>query len=177
MGKKITLLMAALLLCGAFAACGSQEEPSSSSSTVSVSAAEEESSQPQLRPEPRTVEGESSTESPVEEPAEESAQEEVLVLIQQDSGMEAGGEPTITLHQDGSFTLNAVFYDGAATISGTYAQQGESYVLTPLESTAQGTEGSQVGEITLTPQDGGFAYGGDQLGVTFDGAVFLPSQQ
>lgn len=173
MGKKITVLMAALLLCGAFAACGSQGEPSSSSSTVSVSAAGEESSQPELRPEPRTVEGESSMESPVEE----STQEEVLVLIQQDSGMEGGGEPTITLHQDGSFTLNAVFYDGAATISGTYAQQGESYVLTPLESTAQGAEGSQVGEITLTPQDGGFAYGGDQLGVTFDGAVFLPSQQ
>ena len=177
MKNLVQTALLALLLCAGLSACGSQGEPSTGSSTVSVSSAEETSSQPELRWESRTVEGEAPMEASAAEPAEESAQEEALMLVQQDSGMEAGGEPAITLHQDGSFTLNAVFYDGAATISGTYAQQGEGYVLTPLESTAQGPEGSQVGEITLTPQDSGFVYGGEQLGVTFDGAVFLPSQQ
>ena len=96
---------------------------------------------------------------------------------QQDSGAEAGDEPTITLYPDGTFALFASFYDGSVTISGTYAQEGDGYVLTPTDSTAQGTAGSDVGEITLTPSGGGFAYSGGQLGATYDGAVFLPPQQ
>lgn len=106
-----------------------------------------------------------------------SAAEGALVLTQQDSGAEAGYEPTITLYPDGTFALFASFYDGSVTISGTYAQEGDSYVLTPTDSTAQGTAGSDVGEITLTPSGGGFAYSGGQLGATYDGAVFLPPQQ
>ena len=86
-------------------------------------------------------------------------------------------EPTITLYPDGTFALFASFYDGSVTISGTYAQEGDGYVLTPTDSTAQGTAGSDVGEITLTPSGGGFAYSGGQLGATYDGAVFLPPQQ
>ncbi|MFR6278519.1 MAG: hypothetical protein ACLULM_06570 [Acutalibacter sp.] len=106
-----------------------------------------------------------------------SAAEGALVLTQQDSGAEAGYEPTITLYPDGTFALFASFYDGSVTISGTYAQEGDGYVLTPTDSTAQGTAGSDVGEITLTPSGGGFAYSGGQLGATYDGAVFLPPQQ
>ena len=63
------------------------------------------------------------------------------------------------------------------TIPGPHAQEGDGYVLTPTDSTAQGTAGSDVGEITLTPSGGGFAYSGGQLGATYDGAVFLPPQQ
>ena len=107
----------------------------------------------------------------------ESSQQESSVLTQQDSGAEAGYEPTITLYPDGTFALFASFYDGSVTISGTYAQEGDGYVLTPTDSTAQGTAGSDVGEITLTPSGGGFAYSGGQLGATYDGAVFLPPQQ
>ena len=99
------------------------------------------------------------------------------MLTQQDSGAEAGYEPTITLYPDGTFALFASFYDGSVTISGTYAQEGDGYVLIPTDSTAQGTAGSDVGEITLTPSGGGFAYSGGQLGATYDGAVFLPPQQ
>ena len=53
-----------------------------------------------------------------------SAAEGALVLTQQDSGAEAGYEPTITLYPDGTFALFASFYDGSVTISGTYAQEG-----------------------------------------------------
>ena len=59
------------------------------------------------------------------------------MLTQQDSGAEAGYEPTITLYPDGTFALFASFYDGSVTISGTYAQEGDGYVLTPTDSTAQ----------------------------------------
>ena len=79
-------------------------------------------------------------------------------------GPRRGYEPTITLYPDGTFALFASFYDGSVTISGTYAQEGDGYVLTPTDSTAQGTAGSDVGEITLTPSGGGFAYSGGQLG-------------
>ena len=73
------------------------------------------------------------------------------------------------MYPDGTFALFASFYDGSVTISGTYAQEGDGYVLTPTDSTAQGTAGSDVGEITLTPSGSGFAYSGGQLGATYDG--------
>ena len=73
-----------------------------------------------------------------------------MVLTQKDSGAEAGYEPTFTLYSEGTFELSATFYDGTATITGTYVEEGDSYVLTPGESTAQGVVGSDVGQMTLT---------------------------
>lgn len=180
MGKRIRAVgstLLALILALGLAACGSQQEdPVSQESSISVSSAQEESSQPALEPEPREAEEPSQSQAEASLSSQEP-EESALVLVQEDSGAEPGAEPTVTLYPDGTFALTAFFYDGTASITGTYVQQGEGYVLTPLESTAQGTEGSDVGEIILTPQDGGFAYGGEQLGVTYDGAVFQPSQQ
>lgn len=82
--------------------------------------------------------------------------------------------PTLTLYQDGSFQLAATFYDGTALITGTYTQEGGAYVLAPTESTAQGVAGSDVGEMRLSPSGEGYTYSGGQLGLTFDGASFLP---
>lgn len=173
--KRLFAVAAALLLCGALAACGGQEEPSGAESLISAASAQEESSQPGLQPEPRAAEESSAGEEAVEESPQEEAPG-ALVLIQKDSGAEAGYEPTFTLYPEGTFELSATFYDGTATITGTYVEEGDSYVLTPGESTAQGVVGSDVGQMTLTAGEEGYAYSGGQLGLTYDGAVFSPSQ-
>lgn len=156
MKRRVCLTLCGAALALALAACGGANPTAGAESQPSLVSSQAESSQ-----------GESAS----------SAAEGALVLTQQDSGAEAGYEPTITLYPDGTFALFASFYDGSVTISGTYAQEGDGYVLTPTDSTAQGTAGSDVGEITLTPSGGGFAYSGGQLGATYDGAVFLPPQQ
>ena len=79
-----------------------------------------------------------------------------------------------SLYQDGSFQLAATFYDGTALITGTYTQEEGVYVLAPTESTSQGVAGSDVGEMRLSPSGEGYTYSGGQLGLTFDGASFLP---
>lgn len=156
MKRRVCLTLCGAALALALAACGGVNPTAGAESQPSLVSSQAEPSQ-----------GESAS----------SAAEGALVLTQQDSGAEAGYEPTITLYPDGTFALFASFYDGSVTISGTYAQEGDGYVLTPTDSTAQGTAGSDVGEITLTPSGGGFAYSGGQLGATYDGAVFLPPQQ
>lgn len=170
MKRRVCLMLCGAALALALAACGGENPTAGTESQPSLVSSQAESSQQAATPQPRQAEssqGESAS----------SAAEGALVLTQQDSGAEAGYEPTITLYPDGTFALFASFYDGSVTISGTYAQEGDGYVLTPTDSTAQGTAGSDVGEITLTPSGGGFAYSGGQLGATYDGAVFLPPQQ
>lgn len=174
MKRRVCLTLCGAALALALAACGGENPTAGTESQPSLvssqaESAQQESSQ-QATPQPRQAE-------PSQGESASSAAEGALVLTQQDSGAEAGYEPTITLYPDGTFALFASFYDGSVTISGTYAQEGDGYVLTPTDSTAQGTAGSDVGEITLTPSGGGFAYSGGQLGATYDGAVFLPPQQ
>lgn len=174
MKRRVCLTLCGAALALALAACGGENPTAGTESQPSLvssqaESAQQESSQ-QATPQPRQAE-------PSQGESASSAAEGALVLTQQDSGAEAGYEPTITLYPDGTFALFASFYDGSVTISGTYAQEGDGYVLTPTDSTAQGTAGSDVGEITLTPSGSGFAYSGGQLGATYDGAVFLPPQQ
>ena len=174
MKRRVCLTLCGAALALALAACGGANPTAGAESQSSLVSSQAESSQQessgQATPQPRQAE-------PSQGESASSAAEGALVLTQQDSGAEAGYEPTITLYPDGTFALFASFYDGSVTISGTYAQEGDGYVLTPTDSTAQGTAGSDVGEITLTPSGGGFAYSGGQLGATYDGAVFLPPQQ
>lgn len=174
MKRRVCLMLCGAALALALAACGEANPTAGAESQPSLVSSQAESSQQessqQATPQPRQAE-------PSQGESASSAAEGALVLTQQDSGAEAGYEPTITLYPDGTFALFASFYDGSVTISGTYAQEGDGYVLTPTDSTAQGTAGSDVGEITLTPSGGGFAYSGGQLGATYDGAVFLPPQQ
>lgn len=174
MKRRVCLTLCGAALALALAACGGANPTAGTESQPSLVSSQAESSQQessgQATPQPRQAE-------PSQGESASSAAEGALVLTQQDSGAEAGYEPTITLYPDGTFTLFASFYDGSVTISGTYAQEGDGYVLTPTDSTAQGTAGSDVGEITLTPSGSGFAYSGGQLGATYDGAVFLPPQQ
>lgn len=174
MKRRVCLMLCGAALALALAACGGENPTAGTESQPSLVSSQAESSQQessqQATPQPRQAE-------PSQGESASSAAEGALVLTQQDSGAEAGYEPTITLYPDGTFALFASFYDGSVTISGTYAQEGDGYVLTPTDSTAQGTAGSDVGEITLTPSGGGFAYSGGQLGATYDGAVFLPPQQ
>lgn len=174
MKRRVCLMLCGAALALALAACGEANPTAGAESQPSLVSSQAESSQQessqQATPQPRQAE-------PSQGESASSAAEGALVLTQQDSGAEAGYEPTITLYPDGTFTLFASFYDGSVTISGTYAQEGDGYVLIPTDSTAQGTAGSDVGEITLTPSGGGFAYSGGQLGATYDGAVFLPPQQ
>ena len=174
MKRRVCLAVCGAALALALAACGGANPTAGTESQPSLVSSQAESSQQessqQATPQPRQAE-------PSQGESASSAAEGALVLTQQDSGAEAGYEPTITLYPDGTFALFASFYDGSVTISGTYAQEGDGYVLTPTDSTAQGTAGSDVGEITLTPSGSGFAYSGGQLGATYDGAVFLPPQQ
>lgn len=174
MKRRVCLTLCGAALALALAACGGANPTAGAESQPSLVSSQAESSQQessvQATPQPRQAE-------PSQGESASSAAEGALVLTQQDSGAEAGYEPTITLYPDGTFALFASFYDGSVTISGTYAQEGDGYVLTPTDSTAQGTAGSDVGEITLTPSGSGFAYSGGQLGATYDGAVFLPPQQ
>lgn len=174
MKRRVCLTLCGAALALALAACGGANPPAGTESQPSLVSSQAESAQQesaqQATPQPRQAE-------PSQGESASSAAEGALVLTQQDSGAEAGYEPTITLYPDGTFALFASFYDGSVTISGTYAQEGDGYVLIPTDSTAQGTAGSDVGEITLTPSGGGFAYSGGQLGATYDGAVFLPPQQ
>lgn len=174
MKRRVCLTLCGAALALALAACGGANPTAGAESQPSLVSSQAESAQqerfPQATPQPRQAE-------PSQGESASSAAEGALVLTQQDSGAEVGYEPTITLYPDGTFALFASFYDGSVTISGTYAQEGDGYVLTPTDSTAQGTAGSDVGEITLTPSGGGFAYSGGQLGATYDGAVFLPPQQ
>ena len=174
MKRRVCLTLCGAALALALAACGGANPTAGAESQPSLVSSQAESSQQessgQATPQPRQAE-------PSQGESASSAAEGALVLTQQDSGAEAGYEPTITLYPDGTFALFASFYDGSVTISGTYAQEGDSYVLTPTDSTAQGTAGSDVGEITLKPSGSGFAYSGGQLGATYDGAVFLPPQQ
>lgn len=174
MKRRVCLMLCGAALALALTACGGENPTAGTESQPSLVSSQAESSQQesaqQATPQPRQAE-------PPQGESASSAAEGALVLTQQDSGAEAGYEPTITLYPDGTFALFASFYDGSVTISGTYAQEGDGYVLTPTDSTAQGTAGSDVGEITLTPSGSGFAYSGGQLGATYDGAVFLPPQQ
>ena len=174
MKRRVCLMLCGAALALALAACGEANPTAGTESQPSLVSSQAESSQQessqQATPQPRQAE-------PSQGESASSAAEGALVLTQQDSGAEAGYEPTITLYPDGTFTLFASFYDGSVTISGTYAQEGDGYVLTPTDSTAQGTAGSDVGEITLTPSGGGFAYSGGQLGATYAGAVRLPPPQ
>lgn len=174
MKRRVCLTLCGAALALALTACGGENPTAGTESQPSLVSSQAESAQQesaqQATPQPRQAE-------PSQGESASSAAEGALVLTQQDSGAEAGYEPTITLYPDGTFALFASFYDGSVTISGTYAQEGDGYVLTPTDSTAQGTAGSDVGEITLTPSGGGFAYSGGQLGATYDGAVFLPPQQ
>lgn len=164
MKRRVCLMLCGAALALALAACGGANPTAGAESQPSLVSSQA------ATPQPRQAE-------PSQGESASSAAEGALVLTQQDSGAEAGYEPTITLYPDGTFALFASFYDGSVTISGTYAQEGDGYVLTPTDSTAQGTAGSDVGEITLTPSGSGFAYSGGQLGATYDGAVFLPPQQ
>lgn len=170
MKRRVCLMLCGAALALALAACGGANPTAGAESQPSLVSSQAKSSVQAATPQPRQAE-------PSQGESASSAAEGALVLTQQDSGAEAGYEPTITLYPDGTFALFASFYDGSVTISGTYAQEGDGYVLTPTDSTAQGTAGSDVGEITLTPSGSGFAYSGGQLGATYDGAVFLPPQQ
>ena len=170
MKRRVCLMLCGAALALALAACGGENPTAGAESQPTLVSSQAASAVQAATPQPRQAE-------PSQGESASSAAEGALVLTQQDSGAEAGYEPTITLYPDGTFALFASFYDGSATISGTYAQEGDGYVLTPTDSTAQGTAGSDVGEITLTPSGSGFAYSGGQLGATYDGAVFLPPQQ
>ncbi len=173
--RKVGWILCGLMVTLALTACGAPGQGGSSSpveSQAAPSVSPVESSQPEQEPE-SSVAARSSVES---QEGEVESSQEALVLVQEDSGAEAGYEPTFTLAEDGTFELFVSFYDGTATITGTYTEQGGSYLLTPHESTAQGAMGSDVGEMTLTPEGEGYVYSGGQLGVIFDGAVFMPSQ-
>lgn len=171
MKKRLYALLGACLLGLCLSACGGQDEVSSAApqSQESQAALPQSQSLPEESPA-----SEAPASSGAQSEGEQSAQEAVLVLVQQDSGAEAGYEPTLTLYQDGSFQLAATFYDGTALITGTYTQEEGAYVLAPTESTAQGVAGSDVGEMRLSPSGEGYTYSGGQLGLTFDGASFLP---
>lgn len=171
MKKRLYALLCACLLSLCLSACGGQDEVSS----AAPQSQESEAAPPQSQSLPEeSPASEAPASSGAQSEGEQSSQEAVLVLVQQDSGAEAGYEPTLTLYQDGSFQLAATFYDGTALITGTYIQEGGAYVLAPTESTAQGVAGSDVGEMRLSPSGEGYTYSGGQLGLTFDGASFLP---
>lgn len=171
MKKRLYALLCACLLSLCLSACGGQDEVSS----AAPQSQESEAAPPQSQSLPEeSPASEAPASSGAQSEGEQSAQEAALVLVQQDSGAEAGYEPTLTLYQDGSFQLAATFYDGTALITGTYIQEGGAYVLAPTESTAQGVAGSDVGEMRLSPSGEGYTYSGGQLGLTFDGASFLP---
>ena len=173
--KRLFAVAAALLLCGALTACGGQEKPSGAESQVSVG----------QRP---------GGELPARLAAGAPGGGGVLRRGRgSGGGLPRGGtggfgaDPAgfrggsgLRAHlypvPGGTFELSATFYDGTATITGTYVEEGDSYVLTPGESTAQGVVGSDVGQMTLTAGEEGYAYSGGQLGLTYDGAVFSPSQ-
>lgn len=171
MKKRLYALLGACLLGLCLSACGGQGEVPSAApqSQESQAALPQSQSLPEESPA-----SEAPASSGAQSEGEQSAQEAALVLVQQDSGAEAGYEPTLTLYQDGSFQLAATFYDGTALITGTYTQEEGAYVLAPTESTAQGVAGSDVGEMRLSPSGEGYTYSGGQLGLTFDGASFLP---
>ena len=171
MKKRLYALLGACLLGLCLSACGGQDEVSSAAPQSQESQAAPPQSQSLPEESPAS---EAPASSGAQSEGEQSAQEAVLVLVQQDSGAEAGYEPTLTLYQDGSFQLAATFYDGTALITGTYTQEEGAYVLAPTESTAQGVAGSDVGEMRLSPSGEGYTYSGGQLGLTFDGASFLP---
>lgn len=171
MKKRLYALLCACLLSLCFSACGGQDEVSS----AAPQSQESEAAPPQSQSLPEeSPASEAPASSGAQSEGEQSAQEAALVLVQQDSGAEAGYEPTLTLYQDGSFQLAATFYDGTALITGTYTQEEGVYVLAPTESTSQGVAGSDVGEMRLSPSGEGYTYSGGQLGLTFDGASFLP---
>lgn len=171
MKKRLYALLGACLLGLCLSACGGQDEVSS----AAPQSQESEAAPPQSQSLPEeSPASEAPASSGAQSEGEQSAQEAALVLVQQDFGAEAGYEPTLTLYQDGSFQLAATFYDGTALITGTYIQEGGAYVLAPTESTAQGVAGSDVGEMRLSPSGEGYTYSGGQLGLTFDGASFLP---
>ena len=171
MKKRLYALLCACLLSLCLSACGGQDEVSSAAPQSQESQAAPPQSQSLPEESPAS---EAPASSGAQSEGEQSAQEAALVLVQQDSGAEAGYEPTLTLYQDGSFQLAATFYDDAAPTTGTYTQEEGVYVLAPTESTSQGVAGSDVGEMRLSPSGEGYTYSGGQLGLTFDGASFLP---
>lgn len=175
MKRRILVLCCGLAMALTLTACGGTQGNTSSAgeSQAVETSSQVESSQPQLKPEPRTAE------IPQESQQEESASTgaaEVLALVQEESGAEAGYEPRITLFEDGTFQFFVCYYDGTSTVSGTYVENGGAYVLTPTGDTAQGTGASGAGEMELTPSGEGYVYSGEQRGLTCDGAVFLSEE-
>lgn len=98
---------------------------------------------------------------------------EIQGFMQENSGAEAGYEPTIRLMENGSFEFSVFLYDGISLVSGSYEDIEGEYVLTCTQSSSTGMAASDLGEIRLEKTDTGVIYHGVQAGVTGDGAVFI----
>ena len=169
--KRITAIMCGLFLAASLAACG---QGSGETSSASVSAGGVSSRESSVQESVPAQSGPSSSLAGKIGPGPQVM--EAQVFVQKNSGAEEGYEPTIRLLENGSFEFSLYLYDGTAFLSGTYAEEGEDYVLTPTESTAQGFAASDVGEIRLSKTEGGVTYSGEQLGVTADGAEFAAEE-
>ena len=94
MKRRVCLMLCGAALALALAACGGENPTAGAESQPSLVSSQAESSQQesaqQATPQPRQAE-------PSQGESASSAAEGALVLTQQDSGAEAGYEPTITL--------------------------------------------------------------------------------
>lgn len=147
-------------------ACSQQEEPREESVLSSQSRPAESSEAFSSREEERESVS-------VQDSREETPSPAGKLFVQQNSSAEEGYEPTIRLLEDGSFEFSAYCYDGVVVLEGTYRQEGEDYCFTPKTSTApEGAVGSSLSEFWLVLGEEGMTYTGEDLGVTFEGALF-----
>ena len=127
MKKQLYALLCACLLGLCLSACGGQDGVPS----AAPQSQESEAAPPQSQSLPEeSPASEAPASSGAQSEGEQSSQEAVLVLVQQDSGAEAGYEPTLTLYQDGSFQLAATFFFNDTATTEIYTQEGGAYVLT-----------------------------------------------
>lgn len=81
---------------------------------------------------------------------------------------------TIRLYADGSFVMTAVMYDGLPEISGSFTDDGDEFVLKPVETSAANIDLADIGEIKLEKQGMNLVYHGVDIGETLEGVVFEP---
>lgn len=149
-------------------ACSPKEEASQEREALSQSQPVEgpEEALPSRKPEEGSIS--SQPEAPEETPSPAGK-----LFVQQNSNAEEGYEPTLHLLEDGSFEFSAYCYDGAVYLQGTYRQEEEGYCFTPQTSSApEGAVGSELNEFWLIFGEEGMTYTGEDLGVTFQGALF-----
>lgn len=164
--KKLISLLLCMCICMPLAACNNKDENTTDSSAVSQGSQDTEGSQVSSVA-PSTQEPES---LPQQEPITEATKyAQVDAQADEDNAM-----AYLTLKPDNTFVLAIEFYDGMPEITGSYQFENGTYVMSQLETSAQGIQLDTIQTMKFVQSGENLIYEGDAVEQTVSGAEFRP---